>query len=258
MSRDDARGARLGSGPEQRETKVDTRGVQQRPSKPLAVSTYIRDSLNNDSTKLEPAQQANEPPRTGQYESRSRSKNSQEALELSRLRTKIQVLEQELQSARDRYRNDLSRVLDQCEAALHDNAVLRSQIVNMKKAPGQVYDDSYYQRGLEELNEVTKGWVAGAFKSQGERSLSNAEELEIWQLLGQYSAGQLLRERLGKSDELQSINQYPQRRMAFVRHMISLFLSKHVFQPFCCGAPSDVNLMLKRVEISICVKGTTS
>ena len=208
--------------------------------------------------KSQPRKSAHEPntrPASSGSLDTTTEKKSNHARELSDLKKKVLELQDKLGQAEEQYRNTITQVLAKYEETLTDNDMLRLQIMSMRKPEGQVNNDGYYQRKLDELNERTKTWVAVAVKSAASRNLSEAGLRYLWKLLSQFPDGQVFLTRLGESTILEQILQSSQGRMSFIRFFLALCLTQYVFRPFCAGIPTHVSDMLKQVETRIYDKG---
>ena len=123
-----------------------------------------------------------------------------------------------------------------------------------------MYDDGYYVREFEKLNEAMKSWVASAFKAkQMERQLSNEEESQIKEALKAYHPGRSFLSMLQLTrSSVRAVSQRPRTRMAFVRFIISLHMFQHIFRPFCFGVSDETRRLMSNIMESVCAKGLLS
>ena len=157
----------------------------------------------------------------------------------ARLRELEHILK-ELEKQNHQLRIAMKDVLDKYDQSESDNAILRSQIVSMRAPSGQVNDDGYYVQKLNWLNEAIQVWAAGVYKRQCSHGLEPEVEAEVERILGYYQPGKALLHLLREHHyTIREVYQNPTQRITLVRHLVALFLSTHVFKPFCVGMPDE-------------------
>jgi hypothetical protein len=161
-----------------------------------------------------------------------------------------------LEKQNHQLRISMKEVLDKYDQSENDNVVLRSRIVSMRAPPGQVNDDGYYVQKLNWLNETTQVWAAGAYKGRCNHDLGASAEAELERILGCFKSGKALLHLMRESRyTIREIHQNPSQRIALVRHLFALFLSTHVFRPFCMGISEECNAVMMNAINNIALKG---
>lgn len=136
----------------------------------------------------------------------------------------------------------------ECERLSNDNTSLRAHIVNTRSSQDPINDDAYYTQRLTRLNEIIKSWVPTFFKSkQLDRDLTDDEEERLLQFLGRGRQRDQELQFFSSKGSIRTIFQAPRRRMALVRHILSIFLCDDIFGPFCFGLSPETDLMMKHV-----------
>jgi hypothetical protein len=171
-----------------------------------------------------------------------------------------QILRERLNKADKKNKQLLEALEKEVEKRIEvmkDNAMLRSQIVNMQSPRNPTYDDGYYVQNLQQLNESMKSWVAAAFKSKEvEYEFSKQDELKIVELLDRRPFGKSLLMMIQHSQSsIRKIYYSPRIRMAFVRSLISLFMWEYIFVPFCFGMPREMRRATRNIMESVCRRG---
>jgi hypothetical protein len=135
---------------------------------------------------------------------------------------------------------------------------LRGYIANMKIPQAQVNTDAYYIDKLQGLNRLIQASVADVFvDSKRQKSLSKEEGEGILAVLSQFADGNFTATLLNNPnfDNIWTLHQDARKRVAFVRHVITLFLVDRVFAPFVFGLSPGMSNLLQNIEDAIMVNG---
>lgn len=166
--------------------------------------------------------------------------------------TVVQDLERELVRLRESEKGKVQ--LGNYTKALHqeytqlsqDNAHLRSQILSMRRPQDPIHDDAYYSQRFTQLNETIKSWVASSFKTkQRDHDILDEEETKLLQLLQKHAPS-----TFWIAGSVKTVFHDPRRRIALVRHLLAILLSKSIFTRFCFGLGLDADSLMRQIVSS--------
>jgi hypothetical protein len=164
----------------------------------------------------------------------------------------VQELERELVRLRESEKekaqlgNYVKALHEEYTQLSQDNTLLRTQLLSMRRPQDPIYDDPYYSQRFAQLNETIKSWVASSFKSKKvDHDILEEDETKLLQLLQKHAPS-----TFWIAGSVKTIFHDPRRRLALVRHLLAIQLSKYIFTRFCFGLGSDADSLMRQIVTS--------
>ena len=138
-----------------------------------------------------------------------------------------------------------------------DNEQLRTHIVKMEpKDLKPLRDEDYYIQGFEELKSEVEMWSARHAKANVSQPLSAPSGTKLFECLDMLGeSGRGSSQFLQKHHATQVWYSNPRTRIPLIRHIIGLFLFRHVLEPFAAGLPPALSEALVWIDDDVMSHG---
>jgi hypothetical protein len=150
---------------------------------------------------------------------------------------------------------ELNRAREECDRLSKDNRALREYIDLTRDRQPLHTDDEYIAR-IEQLNEITKSWIAALWKAKQLESVETDRSI-ILKVLDMTYYGRSIAEAVRESPiYIDTILENRQRRMSLIRQLVWAELTEVILAPFCFGLGVELDEMLSNVVDTICGEGS--
>jgi hypothetical protein len=138
-----------------------------------------------------------------------------------------------------------------------DNEQLRTHIVKMEpKDLKPLRDEDYYIQGFEELKSEVEMWSARHAKAKVSQALSKSSEAKLFECLDMLGdSGKSSSQFLQKHHATQVWYSNARTRIPLIRHIIGLFLFRHILEPFAAGLPPELSEALVWIDEDVMSHG---
>ena len=137
-----------------------------------------------------------------------------------------------------------------------DNERIRSQIYAMDRAVAPIRGEEYYLLMFQDLRGDFENWVVRNAKAEKQQKLSEADAASLLAIISKSRAeGTVTSKFLRSNQMLREWYSNVRSRMVLIRHIVSMFIFDHVFEPIVFGLSPDAARALVWMENDILSQG---